>query len=46
MLDQSRTLRIPRDMLPPAVEEFAAEYGLLWWVEREYGPLTDDRKAA
>jgi hypothetical protein len=39
MLDYSRTLRIPREALPVGLEEFAAEYGLLWWLEREYGPL-------
>lgn len=38
-LDYSRTLRIPRDMLPAAVEEFAAEHGLTWWLDREYGAL-------
>lgn len=38
-LDHSRTLKIPRDALPPAVEEFAAEHGLTWYLEREYGPL-------
>lgn len=38
-LDFSRKLRIPRDALPPSVEEFAAEHGLTWWLEREYGPL-------
>jgi hypothetical protein len=37
-LDHSRTLRIPRDALPVMVEEFAAEHGLTWWLEREYGP--------
>lgn len=37
-LDQSRTLRIPRELLPTAVEEFAAELGLLWYLDREYGP--------
>lgn len=37
MLDQSRKLRIPREKLPPGVEEFAAELGLLWWLDREYG---------
>jgi hypothetical protein len=30
-------LRIPRDRLPMELEEFAAEIGLEWWVEREYG---------
>jgi hypothetical protein len=38
-LDQSRHLRIPRADLPADVEEFAAELGLTWWIEREYGPL-------
>jgi hypothetical protein len=38
MLDYAKTIRIPRDALPPAVEEFAAEYGLVWWLERTYGP--------
>jgi hypothetical protein len=37
MLDQSRTLRIPRERLPQAVEDFAAELNLSWWLEREYG---------
>jgi hypothetical protein len=37
-LDFSRTLRIPRDALPAAVEAFAFEHGLAWWLEREYGP--------
>jgi hypothetical protein len=38
MLDQSRKLRIAREVLPPELEEFAAEYGLEWWLDREYGP--------
>lgn len=38
-LDFKRVLRIPRDALPAAVEEFAAEYGFTNWLEREYGPL-------
>jgi hypothetical protein len=37
MLDASRTIRIPRDRLPAGLEEFAAELGLTWWLEREYG---------
>ena len=37
-LDTARTLRIRRDELPAAVEEFAAEHGLEWWLGREYGP--------
>lgn len=39
MLDQSRRLRIPRAALPAAVEEFAAELGLGWWLDREYGEV-------
>lgn len=38
-LDFTRALKIPRDALPSAVEEFAAEYGYTAWLEREYGPL-------
>lgn len=38
-LDHSRTIRIPRDALPVQLEVFAAEHGLTWWLEREYGPL-------
>jgi hypothetical protein len=41
MLDTSRKLRIARAELPPAVEEFAAELGLVWWLDREYGVLAD-----
>jgi hypothetical protein len=41
MLDYARTIRIPRDALPLAVEEFAAEHGLTWWLEREYGLRED-----
>lgn len=37
MLDHSRTLRIPRQAVPAAVEEAAAEFGLAWWLDREYG---------
>lgn len=39
MLDQSRTLRIPRSSIPREVEEFAAELGLTWYLDREYGLL-------
>ena len=39
-LDKSRRLRIPRYRLPPELEEAAAEYGILWAVEREYGCLS------
>jgi hypothetical protein len=38
-LDYARTIRIPRDALPVAVDEFAAEHGLTWYLERNYGPL-------
>lgn len=40
MLDHSRTLRVPRAALPEDVEEFAAEFGLGWWLDREYGEAT------
>jgi hypothetical protein len=30
---------VPRDRLPAELEEFAAEVGLEWWLEREYGLL-------
>lgn len=36
-LDHSRTLRVPRVMLPRATEDFAAAHGLLWFLDREYG---------
>lgn len=38
-LDYSRTVKLLRRELPESVEEYAAEYGLVWWLEREYGPL-------
>lgn len=38
-LDTARTLRIARAELPEGVEFFAAEYGLLWWLDREYGEI-------
>ncbi len=31
------TLRVPRYRIPAAVEEFAEELGLGWWIDREYG---------
>lgn len=37
MLDQSRKLRVARADLPVAVEEFAAELGLTWYLDRTYG---------
>lgn len=33
-----RQLRIARGDLPAVVEEFAAEFGLEWSLERDYGP--------
>lgn len=36
MLDFTRTIRIPRRLLPPELEEFASEHGLTWWLDREY----------
>lgn len=40
MLDTARTLRVCRHRLPLAVEEFAADYGISWWLDREYGALS------
>lgn len=37
MLDASRTLRIPRHMLPAEMDELAETLGLSWWLDREYG---------
>jgi hypothetical protein len=37
MLDFSRTIRIPRRLLPPGLEEFANQYGLAWYLDRHYG---------
>lgn len=37
MLDHSRTLRVPRAAIPEAVEAFAQQFGLVWWLDREYG---------
>lgn len=34
-------LRIPREALPAGVEDFAAELGLEWWLERQYGSLVE-----
>jgi len=36
-LDHSRTLRVPRHMLPLGVEEVADELRLSYWLDREYG---------
>jgi hypothetical protein len=37
MLDQSKTLRIPRWGIPVETEQWADENGLTWWLDREYG---------
>ena len=37
-LDHSRTLRLPRTAIPELTEELAAELGLEYWLDREYGP--------
>jgi hypothetical protein len=43
MLDAGhRLLRIPRDAIPPGTEAFAAEHGLTWWLDREYGPSNEE----
>lgn len=39
MLDQSRKLQIPRWAISPATEQYAREYGLMVFLELEYGPL-------
>lgn len=45
MLDFSRTLRIARAELPVAVETFAEEHDLGWFLDREYGPLSESEAA-
>lgn len=37
MLDYARTLRVPRDRIPTDTEALAAQLGLTWWLDREYG---------
>lgn len=39
LLDTAKKIRLTRELLPAPVEEAAEEYGLLWWLEREYGSL-------
>jgi len=39
MLDQSRTLRVPRSAIPEDTEQYAEGLGLGWWLDREYGPV-------
>jgi hypothetical protein len=45
-LDTSRTLRIPRELIPTGTEEFAAELGLTPWLDREYGVPESEQDAA
>lgn len=37
LLDQSKTLRIPRSAIPAETEAWADDNGLTWWLDREYG---------
>lgn len=39
LLDSARTLKIPRSALPPETEQWGADHGLTYWLDREYGPL-------
>ena len=39
-------LTVPRAALPEGLEEFAAELGLSWWLDRTYGPTEDGSMAA
>lgn len=34
-------LRVARADLPAGVEEFAVECGLVWWLDRRYGPVRE-----
>lgn len=34
------SLRVSRYSLPQALEEYAEELGLGWWLDRRYGPLS------
>lgn len=36
-MDSVRTLKLAREAIPAAVEELAAELGLTYWLDREYG---------
>lgn len=36
-LDQTKTLRIPRSAIPAETEQWAADHGLDWWLDRTYG---------
>lgn len=37
MLDQTKTLVVPRSAIPAETEQWARENGLAWWLERTYG---------
>lgn len=37
LLDQSKTLRIPRSAIPAETEAWALEHGLSWWLAETYG---------
>jgi hypothetical protein len=37
MLDQAKTLRIPREAIPAETEQWASEHGLSWWLDETYG---------
>jgi hypothetical protein len=45
MLDMSRTLRIPWEMIPGSTKHLAAQIGLLPWLEHEYRDRAADRVA-
>jgi hypothetical protein len=42
MFDTPRMIRLPRAAIPPALEALAAELGLSWWLDREYGRQSVD----
>lgn len=44
--DTARTLRLPRAAIPEATEQLAAELGLDWYLDREYGTPDTETEAA
>ena len=36
MFDQAKTLIVPRSAIPADTEQWAAEHGLTWWLDRTY----------
>ena len=38
MLDSSRKLRVPRELLPELFVKWCESLGLGWYIDREYGP--------